>query len=107
MNHRHEKREDYMRDLAAEFISKESNRTSLITVVRLDMSTYQDNATIVISVMPENQEKAALDFLNRQLSEMREFIKSKIPSGKIPFFSIALDKGTKLARKIDELSNNS
>lgn len=104
MNHRHEKREEYMKELAAEFISRESNRNSLITVTRLSLSNYEDNAIIFISVMPENQEKAVMDFLSRQLSDLREFIKSKIQNGKIPFFTFNIDEGAKLIRKIEEIN---
>jgi ribosome-binding factor A len=56
--------------------------------------------------LPENQEAAALDFLTRQLSDFREFVKSKIQSGKIPVFTFAIDQGAKLVRKIDALGQN-
>lgn len=92
-----------MKELAAEFISRESNRNSLITVTRMSLADHEDHATIFISVLPETQEKAVMDFLSRQLSDFREFVKSKIQNGKIPVFTFKIDEGSKLARKIDEL----
>ncbi len=93
-----------MKELAAEFISRESNRTSLITVTRFSLSDHEDFATIFVSVMPENQEAAALDFLTRQLSDFREFVKSKIQAGKIPVFTFKIDEAAKIVRKIDALN---
>ena len=105
MNHRHQKREEYMKELAAEFISRESNRNSLITVTRLSLSDHEDTATIFVSVMPENQESAVADFLDRQLSDFREFVKGKIQAGKIPFFTFKIDEAAKIVRKIEELNS--
>lgn len=95
-----------MKELAAEFISRESNRNSLITVTRMSLADYEDHATIFISVLPETQEKAVMDFLSRQLSDFREFVKSKIQNGKIPVFTFTIDQGAKLVRKIDALGQN-
>jgi ribosome-binding factor A len=104
MNHRHQKREEYMKELAAEFISRESNRNSLITVTRMSLSHHEDSATVYVSVMPETQENAVMDFLSRQLSDFREFVKSKIQNGKIPMFTFVIDEGSKLVRKIEKLN---
>jgi ribosome-binding factor A len=95
-----------MKELAAEFISRESNRNSLITVTRLELSHHDDKATIHVSVMPETQEAAVEDFLTRNVSDFRAFVMSKIQSGKIPFFTFSIDKGAKLVRKIEELGTN-
>lgn len=103
-DHRHERREDYIKELAGEFISRESNRTSLITVTRISLSDHEDKATIFISVLPENQENAVMDFLSRNVREFRGFVMEKIRNGKTPFFTFEIDKGEKLVRKIDELS---
>jgi ribosome-binding factor A len=104
MNHRHEKREEYMKELAAEFISRESNRNSLITVTRMSLADHEDSATIFVSVMPENQEAAVSDFLDRQLSDFREFVKKKIQGGKIPVFTFKIDEAAKIVRKIEDLN---
>ena len=106
MKHRHEKREEYMKELAGIFIAKESNRQSLITVTRFSLSDHEDKALILISVLPETQEAAVIDFLTRNVSDFRKFVMSKIPTGKIPYFTFEIDKGEKIARKIDALSSS-
>ncbi len=95
---------EYMKELAGEFIARESNRKSLITVTRIDLTDHEDKSLIYISVLPENQEAAAIDFLDRNVSDFRKFVMSKIPGGKIPYFRFMIDMGAKLTRKIDELS---
>jgi ribosome-binding factor A len=105
MNHRQEKREQYFKELASEYIARESNRTSLITVTRIDLGEQREMATIFISVLPENQENAVMDFLKRSVSDFRRYVMNKIPNGKIPFFTFTIDKGEKLSRKIEELSS--
>jgi ribosome-binding factor A len=92
---------------AGEFIKKESNRNSLITVTKADVSKDLSNSSIYISVYPEEMEKTALDFLKRKRGEFRNFFKAKVKIRIVPFFDFKIDEGEKNARKIDELSNNS
>ena len=103
-DHKHERREEYLKELASEFVSRESNRTSLVTVTRISLTDHGDKATIFISVLPDNQENAAMDFLTRNVKDFRGFVMEKIRNGKIPFFTFEIDKGEKLVRKIDALA---
>lgn len=104
MKHRHEKRTEYIRELISEFIQRESNGSSIITVTRFEMSDKQDVGDFYISVLPETQENAAMDFIKRNLSELRGYVMEKIPAGHIPFFTAHIDQGEKLRRKIDTLN---
>lgn len=74
-----------LREAAAEFVSRESNRTSLITVTRVVLDERRGKgAEIYVSVFPIEQTHAATDFLNRKRNDFREFIKKRIRLKGIP-----------------------
>ncbi len=96
-----------IKELAAEFLGRENNRTSLITVIHADCSPDLKRATIYITVLPTEKEKPALEFAKRKRGELREFLKKNLPIKVIPFIDIALDMGEKNRQRIDELLRNS
>jgi ribosome-binding factor A len=106
MDQKHERFLNQIREKAAEFISHESNRTSLITVTSVVLSNDESRATIYITVLPSEKEEAALDFLKRQRSDLRDFLKKEIRSMRVPFLDIAIDMGEKNRHKIQEISEN-
>ena len=61
---------------ASSFFGREGNRTALITVTRTILTKRGNGATLCISVFPVNKEKAALDFVNRNLGELRSVLKA-------------------------------
>lgn len=80
---------------AGEWIARESNRTSLVTVTRVHLSEDGNRATIMISVLPENQEKAAYAFIKRNLGEVRRHLGDTSKIGKLPTLFVEIDKGEK------------
>jgi len=100
---RYDKVANYIKELAAEFLMRENNRTSLITVTSADCSPDLKKATIYITVLPTDKEKTALEFAKRKRPELREFFKKKMTTKNIPFIDIAIDLGEKHRQKIDEL----
>ena len=95
---------EQLQQLAAEFFKKEASRTSLLTVTRADLSDDFKNATIYITVFPEDKEQAAIDFTKRKGSEFRAFAKKKLSLRNIPFFTFKIDKGEKNFYRIIENS---
>jgi ribosome-binding factor A len=79
--------------LAAEFFARESDRTSIITVTRADVSDDFKNATLYFTVYPEKSEQAALDFAKRRRSEFKKYAREKINMKRIPFFDFEIDMG--------------
>src|SRR3989339_823958 len=75
---RQEKVANHLKELAAQFLGRENNRTSLITVTSASCSPDLKRATILIAVLPTSKEKDALNFIKRQLGELREFLKRNI-----------------------------
>lgn len=93
-------REEAFAHLAAEFINRESNRQSLITVTRVGLSSDGKRADIFLTVFPDNKVDEVMDFLKRQRSGFREFVKSQIRGRNIPTFDFVFDVGEKIAKQL-------
>lgn len=103
-SHKAEKIKESLKHLAAEFLERESNRTSLITVTGATLSPRSERATVLVTVLPEKEEAAALAFANRTASRLREFVGRRLAMHRLPFISFALDKSEKMRQKLDTLS---
>ena len=97
---------DALKEAAAEFIQRNSNMTSLITVTRVELADRGGRAMIYITVFPEDKAKGALDMLKRKRSDFRESIPRKINIGRIPFCDFEIDASAKLLRTIESLPEN-
>jgi ribosome-binding factor A len=104
-SHRKEKLPELIMHLAAEFIARESNRTSLITVTHATVSRDQKNVKVLFTVLPEKEEEVVLEFLNRRKKDFFEFIDEHARIGRMPHIEFAVDLGEKNRQKIDFLSN--
>ena len=100
---RNEKVANLIKELGAQFLERENNRTSLITVTSCNTSPDLKRATLFITVLPDEKEKDALSFVKRRRSDLRDFLKKNIRIKVIPFIDIEIDKGEKNRQKIDEL----
>ncbi|MFA6297079.1 MAG: ribosome-binding factor A [Candidatus Paceibacterota bacterium] len=100
MAFRNEKIKEEVHHLASEFLSRESNRDALITVTNTFLSDDNKYATILFTTLPENKEKAVLDFLKRKRGEFKEYVKNHSKIGRIPFFDFEIDEGQKSANLI-------
>jgi ribosome-binding factor A len=98
-----EKVESQIAQIAALFIERESNKTALITVTRVEVLDRGRSATIYISVLPENGEESAINFLKRKRHDLRTVIKKGINTINIPFIDVEIDKGEKARQTIDSL----
>ena len=103
---RQEKMTEQIHHLASEFVEKESNHQSLITVTRVILSDDSKEAKILVTILPESKEKMAIDFLKRKRSDFKKYFKDKGTIGRIPFFDFEIDLGQKNANLIDSLSKS-
>ncbi len=92
-----------MRSLAADFLARNSNKTSLITVTGIDMSPDGKHVTILVSVLPESALTGALDFANRNREGFRDLLKKRARLRTIPYIKFEFDKGEENRRKITDL----
>lgn len=102
MTDRTDKVEKMIMKIASQFIENESNKSSLVTVSRVNITSDLKEAKIFISVLPETKENEVIEFLKRNLGELRNYFKEKTIIKTLPFFSIEIDQALKLERKIDD-----
>lgn len=104
---RSEKVANFIKQLAAEFLGREANNTSLVTVTHATCSPDLKRGTIFITVLPLSKEHDALEFAKRKRPELRDFLKKNMATKVIPFIDIEIDRGEKNRQKIDELLRES
>lgn len=105
MSLKSERVRETVKHLAAEFLERESNRTSLMTVTGVTLSARGERATVLITVMPEEEEETALAFANRAAGRLREFIGTRLKIHRRPFIGFALDRGEKMRQRLDQVSS--
>lgn len=106
MNIKDQKIGDMLKKIAGEFIQRNSNMTSLITVTRVEVGDRGGKATIYVTVFPEDKGKGAIDMLKRKRSEFKDAVKNGLRIGRIPFCDFELDAAARLLRTIEELPEN-
>jgi len=89
---------------AADYFARESNRESLMTVTRAEVSPDLKNVTIFFSVLPEERELSALHFAKRSRTDFREYIKKHAALKFLPNIDFELDLGEKNRQRIDDLT---
>ena len=107
MTLRQNKVSELLREIASEFLSRESNRKALITVTRVSVSKDLKKATIFISIFPEDHQEEALNFCKRRLGDLRDFVRPKISMRNLPYFDCEIDFGEKNRQDLDRISNAS
>ncbi len=88
---------------SAVFFNTMGNKTALITVTNVVLTKRGNGATLFISVFPVDKEKTALDFVNRNLGELRKVLREKIRSRAIPSFKVVADHGEQARDEINRL----
>lgn len=86
------------------FIARESNRDSLITVTRTELSPDGRRATIFLSVLPESREAEALLFAQRRTTDLRDYLYRNTRFGHLPHLTFQIDGGEKNRLRVDELT---
>lgn len=91
--------------MAALFLEREAEKTSLITVTHADISPDLKRSTIYISVLPDNKAEAALHFAQRKMGDFKRYVKDNMSLKAIPFFDVVLDVGERNRQRIEEISH--
>ena len=98
-----ERMKERLRELAAEFLNRESTRSALLTVTNIEISQDRKRVTILLSVLPHDKEHGAVDFANRHRSEFIEYIKKHSKMHLLPHVTFAVDLGEHNRQRITEL----
>jgi ribosome-binding factor A len=104
MSQRQEQMQERLREVAAEFLSRESNGQSLITVTAARIDERGQRAIVFITVLPDSEEQKALEFANRNKQEFGMYLLKKVRGMRIPKLEFMIDKGEKMRQRLDELS---
>lgn len=96
--------QERLREVAAEFLARESNRQSLVTVTAADIDEGGRRGRIYITVLPNDYEEQVLEFANRNRHEFGKFFESRVRGMRIPHIEFVLDRGEKMRQRLDELS---
>jgi ribosome-binding factor A len=99
----HKRVEELLVHLAADFIVRESNGTSLITATRAELGQRGERAVIYVTVFPTEATKNALEFLNRNADEFREYMREHARTRELPRAEFVLDEGERIRQRLDEL----
>ena len=105
MEYKNEKTAALIKNLAADFLQRESSGTSLITVTRVRLSNKGKTVDIFFTVYPESKEHSATEFAGRKAAEFQEYVKSHAKMRVVPFFRFGIDKGEKNRQRLDMLRN--
>ncbi len=105
MSTKDERVKEILRDLGARFLELNANKSSLLTVTRVELTKDRKHATIFFTVFPDNLEKTALEFAKRKRSEFKEFVIEKSSLGRVPNLDFQIDEGEKNRQRIDSLLN--
>jgi len=90
--------------IVSDFINENSNRQSLITVTHCDVSPDLRNAVAYISILPEDKEGPAFDFLQRREHDLFDFAKKRSELRRTPRIKFAIDYGEKNRQRIQDIS---
>ncbi len=103
---REERIKEIVGEIAARYINVESNRQSLITVTGVEMRERGKKATILVTVLPEEMETKAIEFLSRKRNDFWRFVQKESRLERVPSFVFAIDRGEKARQRIDALLNS-
>lgn len=106
MSQRQDKMNKELVRIGNEYINSISNRLSLITVTRADISPNFRSAKLFVSVFPDKEEGAAMVFLKRKERDIYTFLKGRMTSKIIPRITFHIDIGEKNRQRIDLLMKN-
>lgn len=106
MTLRQEKINSLLQEIASSFIESRIESSSLITVMRAQISSDLKSAKIFVSVMPDNKEKEVISMIKKKNNDFKNYCKSRLKIKFLPSFNFEIDTGEKNRARIDELLKN-
>lgn len=103
LNYKKEKITSLLERMAAEFISKEGDFSSLVTVVGSQLSDSGRHINILISVLPETDEKRILELLSKMKKGYAKYVENRAKVSRMPSFDFKIDKGEKNRQIIEDI----
>jgi len=101
---RSERMKTLLMEMIAKFIREEANTNPLITVSNLVVSPNNRDVKVLFTTIPDSGEGAALIFLKRKGTDLRNYIKKNGRFQYIPHIDFEIDYGERHRQHIDELT---
>jgi ribosome-binding factor A len=101
---RHDRIQEQIHHLAAQFVRDESSSASLLTITRVELNPSGKDAKIYFTTIPNEQEDTALKFLERKTGEFKIYVRDNTRIGLIPHLSFHIDYGERNRQRLDELT---
>jgi ribosome-binding factor A len=89
-------------ETASGWITRNGNRNSLITLTQAEPTADGKKLIIYYTVIPENQERAAHEFLTRHNDDIRNFVKQKMKR-EPAWLRFVQDRGERNRERISDL----
>ena len=94
---------DIVKALAAEWVQRESNGASMVTITRVLIDDRGQRAMILFTTLPEKAQPVVEEFLNRQKDDFKQYVYKHSRIGRVPLFTFKIDAGEKNRQRADEL----
>src|SRR5687768_11690177 len=97
---------EYLRVIVAMFIQREADLPpgTLVTVTRVEVSPHRRNATVWVSILPDEQTDMVLKRLREILYDLQGEVNKQVQSLPVPRIHFRVDTGPAHSARIDELS---
>lgn len=95
---------ELIREVAAQFVQRESNGVSLITITGVRLHPKSSRATVLFTTLPREKEPAVLEFLQRKEREFLEYTRDHARIGRNYIYNFEVDVGEHYRQRIDELT---
>ncbi len=102
---KHNRLEEILHRLAAEFVRDNATGSSLITITRVDLSPTGKEGKVFFTTLPENQENTALKFLERKSPEFKTYVRDHSRIHLVPHLDFKIDYGERNRQRLDELTS--
>jgi ribosome-binding factor A len=103
MSLKHDRFESALKEVAAEFIERESDVKAIITVTHVESQGRGERAIVYYTVLPESFEEQVDESLQKKKGAIREFLKTRLRLMRLPSFEFKLDKGEKNRQRIEDV----
>jgi ribosome-binding factor A len=101
---RHDRVEEQIHRLAAEFARDEATSASLLTITRVVLNPSGKDAKIYFTTIPSEEQETALKFLERKSPEFKMFVRDHTRIGMLPHMTFHIDYGERNRQRLDEIT---
>lgn len=105
MSRRTEQVSSLLKEVVGEYLTEhvEFEPGTLVTVTRVDTPPDLNNATVYVSILPDNRKGSALEILRKLTGRMDKALFHKMAMKKVPRLHFRIDEQELYAQEIDRI----